>query len=72
MEKPTDREAWQATVDGVARVGRDLTTKPPPPPPTPQTNEANSQSVSLFSESYKCAEKILVFNAIFVSMKEGL
>ena len=43
-----DREAWQATVDGVTRVGRDLATKPPPPPPTPQTNDANSQSVSLF------------------------
>ena len=24
-----DREAWQATVHGVARVGRDLVTKPP-------------------------------------------
>ena len=26
-----DREAWQATVHGVARVGLDLATKPPPP-----------------------------------------
>ena len=25
-----DRGAWQATVHGVARVGHDLTTKPPP------------------------------------------
>ena len=25
-----DREAWQATVHGVARVGRNLATKPPP------------------------------------------
>ena len=25
-----DREAWQATVNGVARVGHDLATKPPP------------------------------------------
>ena len=24
-----DREAWQATVHGVARVGHDLATKPP-------------------------------------------
>ena len=26
-----DREAWQATVHGVARVGHDTVTKPPPP-----------------------------------------
>ena len=26
-----DRGAWQATVHGVAKVGHDLTTKPPPP-----------------------------------------
>ena len=27
-----DREVWQATVHGVAGVGQDLATKPPPPP----------------------------------------
>ena len=26
-----DRRAWQATVHGVARVRRNLVTKPPPP-----------------------------------------
>ena len=31
MENPMDRGAWQATVHGVARVGHDLATKPPPP-----------------------------------------
>ena len=30
-----DRKAWQATVQGVARVGHDLATEPPPPPPPP-------------------------------------
>ena len=30
LENPMDREAWQATVCGVARVGRDLATIPPP------------------------------------------
>ena len=30
LENPTDRGAWQATVHGVARVGHDLATKPPP------------------------------------------
>ena len=31
LENPTDRGAGQATVHGVARVGRDLATKPAPP-----------------------------------------
>jgi len=26
-----DRGTWQATIHGVARVGHDLATKPPPP-----------------------------------------
>ena len=30
MENPMDRGAWQATMHGVARVGHDLATKPPP------------------------------------------
>ena len=30
LENPMDREAWQATEHGVARVGLDLATKPPP------------------------------------------
>ena len=31
LENPMDREAGQATVRGVARVGHNLVTKPPPP-----------------------------------------
>ena len=31
LENPMDREAWQATVNGVTRVGYNLMTKPPPP-----------------------------------------
>ena len=30
LENPVDRGAWRATVHGVARVGHDLETKPPP------------------------------------------
>ena len=30
LENPMDRGAWQATVQGVARVGHDLVTKAPP------------------------------------------
>ena len=32
LENRMDRGVWQATVHGVARVGHDLATKPPPPP----------------------------------------
>ena len=31
LENPMDRGTWQATVCGVARVGHDLVTTPPPP-----------------------------------------
>ena len=31
LENPMDKGAWRATVHGVARVGHDLVTKPPPP-----------------------------------------
>ena len=30
LENPMDRGAWQAIVHGVARVGHNLVTKPPP------------------------------------------
>ena len=30
LENPMDREAWQATIHRVERVGHDLVTKPPP------------------------------------------
>ena len=30
LENPVDRGAWQATIHGVARVGYNLATKPPP------------------------------------------
>ena len=32
LKNPMYRGAWQATAHGVARVGHDLATKPPPPP----------------------------------------
>ena len=32
LENTMDRRVWQATVHGVARVGHDWPTKPPPPP----------------------------------------
>ena len=31
LENPMNRGAWRATAHGVARVGNDLVTKPPPP-----------------------------------------
>ena len=32
LGNPMDRGAWRATVHGIARVGHDSATKPPPPP----------------------------------------
>ena len=32
LENSMDREGWQATVHGVARIRHSLATKPPPPP----------------------------------------
>ena len=32
LENPMDGGGWRATVHGVARIGHDLATKPPPPP----------------------------------------
>ena len=32
LENSVDREGWQATVHGVARIRHSLATKPPPPP----------------------------------------
>ena len=34
-----DRGAWQAAVHGVARVGHNLATKPPPPPGVFRVNQ---------------------------------
>ena len=34
LENPMERGAWQATDHGIARVGHNLVTKPPPPPRT--------------------------------------
>ena len=31
LENPMDKGVWQATAHGVARVGHNLATKPPPP-----------------------------------------
>ena len=44
------RGAWQATIHGVARVGHDLATKPPPPN-TEQTDFHPTAAVSLKQET---------------------
>ena len=43
LENPMDRGAWQATVHGIARVGHDLATKPPPPKKCHQSNYTETQ-----------------------------
>ena len=39
LENPMNRGAWQATGHGIARVGHDLATKPPPPRQGPNENQ---------------------------------
>ena len=48
LENPMDRGAWQATVPGVARVGHNLATKPPPPRQDPNENQILEWSVGQF------------------------
>ena len=50
MENPMDRERWQAAVHGVARVGHDLATKPPPPPDTLKPYQWNLGHVCFISQ----------------------
>ena len=52
LENSMDRGAWRATVHGVARVGHNLVTKPPPPPRQTFSKSMSSilwQFSSLFS-----------------------
>ena len=42
LENSTDRGAWQGTVCGVARVGHDSVTEPPPPECGRQNNDPSS------------------------------
>ena len=55
LENPTDREAWWAAVHGIARVGHNLVTKPPPP----QDRE--------LKDALKTVKIITVFKSIGVS-----
>ena len=44
LENPVDRGAWRDAVYGVARVGHDLVTKPPPALPDNRTNSEKSRA----------------------------
>ena len=54
LDNPMDRGAWQTTVHGVTRVGRDLVTKPPALPPSLPSVWC-SQCFG-FGHSYGCAD----------------
>ena len=43
------RGAWQATVHGVARIGHDLTTEPPPLPIQIKKKKTNKQTVNIIN-----------------------
>ena len=51
LGNPMDRRTWQASVHGVARVGRDSVTKPPPP--THLNLTALTEVVMLLSSFYR-------------------
>ena len=51
-----DRGAWQATVHGVARVGHNLATKPPPP------------LIGPLILLYACFQEIFTELAVFLNM----
>ena len=46
-----DRGAWQTTAHGVARVGHDLATKPPPEVKNPPGNAGHARDTGLIPES---------------------
>ena len=52
LKNPMDRGAWQAIVHGVARVGHDLATKPPPPHLTFRTGHFNFKILNSAGERY--------------------
>ena len=47
-----DRGAWRPTVNGVAGVGHDLVTKPPPIPPTYGTSPNEKSPASNFTNHF--------------------
>ena len=56
-----DRETWQAIVNGPARIGRDLATKPPPPNSvnTGNTISSHKHISSHLTKSYQIQIKIM-------------
>ena len=50
-----DRGAWQATVHGVARVGHNLVTKPPPLPPVTHYHFIHSNFTVIYLEAEQIA-----------------
>ena len=56
LGNPMDRGAWWATVHGVARVGHDLTTKPPPPYVQTQAlcQQVTEEVANIFMKGWTC------------------
>ena len=52
LENPMGRGAWQATVPGVARVGHNLETKPPPSLELIHNISEVCQYISFFSNAF--------------------
>ena len=61
LENPMGRGAWQATVHGVARVGHNLETKPPPSLELIHNISEVCQDISFFSNAFFENEVDLTF-----------
>ena len=59
-----DRGAWQATVYGVARVGHDLATKPPPPSHLFQALAAPPGPPVCLTQAHTVGECLLLSEAV--------
>jgi len=65
-ENPMDRRAWWATVLGVARVGHDLATKPPPPPQEVREWKLLAKSFCLVPSYFALRSNLVWFNGLIL------
>ena len=60
LKNPVDRRAWRAPVHGVARIGHNLGTKPPPPPWVKYVCETDNKSLNFVYWSCICLLYIII------------
>ena len=67
LGNPKDTGAWWARVHGVARVGRDLVTKPPPPPCQYHANTCSKKLASFSFDTHFHMSVALLSQFILIS-----